>query len=130
MASFFIHNSRPVFGTGRYPSWMGRNDHLDDVRFMPLPPKEQLLTPTVVHDAKTGLAYPILDNMPDDQWVAADVVMRWYSASFEMVVKWVREGLIAVGATRKGVKRYRILDPHRLMRDKISRAAKANRRAR
>lgn len=97
---------------------------------MPLPAKEIAHTPTVIHDSKTGVTYPILDNMPEDQWVPADVVMRWYSASFEMVVRWVRDGLIAAAASRKGVKRYRILDPHRLMRDKIARAAKANRRVR
>lgn len=130
MSSFFIHNSRPVLGTGRYPSWIGRAEYLDDPKFVPLPPKAGTEKPTVLQDTKYGITYPILDNMTQGEWVTADVVMRWYNASFEMVVQWVRDGLIAAAATPKGGKRYRVLDPHRLMRDKIARAAKANRRVR
>lgn len=73
-------------------------------------------------DPKSGIAYEIKDRLDPREWVTADVLMGWYSASFDMVVAWVNHGRIAAAMERGSpTKRYRVRDPKYLLDDKVRR---------
>lgn len=79
---------------------------------------------SVFIDPKSGLAYEMKDRLDPREWVTADVVMGWYSASFEMVVAWVTHGRLSAAMERGSpTKRYRVLDPKYLLEDKVRRLA-------
>ena len=73
-------------------------------------------------DPKSGLAYQIKEKLDPKEWVTADILMGWYSASFPMVVSWVNHGRVAAAMERGSpTKRYRVLDPKYLLDEKVRR---------
>lgn len=75
-------------------------------------------------DPRSGIAYEMKDRLDPKEWVTADTLMRWYSASFTQVVAWVNHGRIAAAMERGSpTKRYRVRDPKYLLEDKVRRLA-------
>lgn len=86
--------------------------------------KQRALRASEYIDPKSGIAYELKDKLDPREWVTADVVMGWYSASFEMIVAWVSHGRLAAAMERGSpTKRYRVRDPKYLLDDKVRRLA-------
>ncbi len=92
--------------------------------------RQRARTASAYIDPKSGIAYELKDRLDPREWVTADVLMGWYSASFEMVVAWVSHGRLAAAMERGSpTKRYRVRDPKYLLDDKVRRLAARPRKA-
>lgn len=81
---------------------------------------------TFVEDEKTKIKFPIVDTLqPETDWVSAHTIMAWYSANYDMIAQWIRDGWISCAILRgTSARKYRVLKPKELLDDKVRRALK------